>query len=127
MMLHRERPTSFFNQKMEDRHGKTSARVCLKMNSLKIFLQESQISICVLIMLCITVKAILKLLYGKKRMFSIHDVLRLLSIVRESWRTTMKDKCIKKCPLQEPGCRYIRILKRNRCELFLKHLMGHFS
>src|SRR5882762_7265883 len=114
-MLNREQPTSFSNQKMADRHGKTSAMVCLKMNSLKVFLQESQMSIYVLKTKCIAVKVILKLLFGKKRMFLIHDVLRLLSIVPESWPTIMKDKFIKKCPLQEPGCRYIQISKNKRC------------
>src|SRR5688572_287960 len=68
-MLNREQPTSFSNQKMADRHGKTSAMVFLKMNSLKVFLQESQISIYVLKMKCIAVKVILKLLFGKKKMF----------------------------------------------------------
>ena len=44
MRLNQEQPTSFSNQKMVDRHGKTSARVCLNMNSQKIFLQASRIS-----------------------------------------------------------------------------------
>src|SRR5258708_40367348 len=105
MMLNREQPTSFSNQKMADRHGKTSPMVCLKLNSLKVFLQESQMSIYVLKMECITVKVILILLLGKKRMFLIHEVLRLLSIVPESWPTIMKEKFLKKYLLQETGCR----------------------
>src|SRR5687768_8280688 len=109
MILNRERPTSFSNQKMADRHGRTSAMVCLKIKSLKVFLQESRMCIYVLKMQCIAVKAILKLLFGKKKLFLIHALLRLLSIVPESWPTMMKEKFIKKYPLQERGCRYIQV------------------
>jgi hypothetical protein len=35
----------YSSQKTAERHGRTSAVVCLKMNSLKVFLQESQVSI----------------------------------------------------------------------------------
>src|SRR5688572_14458880 len=120
-MLNREQPTSFSNQKMAARHGRTSATVCLQMESLKFFLPERQKSICGLKMKCIAVKATLTLLFGKRRMLFIHKVLRLLSIVPESWPTILTDKFIKKCPLKEPGCRCIQILKKRRCELFLRH------